>query len=108
MPYLTVLEDSGQRRHGVVEVDDAYEKVAKGISLDAVVTEEYVAVLEGSDGPAVQSAVHDVARPAPATETERVAVPVMRQVSTIMFVLEAVAGGKSPGLPFVIGFRPAG
>jgi hypothetical protein len=42
--------------------------------------------------------VHDVSRPAPPAETERVAVPVMRQVSTIVFVLEAVVSGKSSGL----------
>jgi hypothetical protein len=104
VPDFTVPEDSGQRRHGVGEVDDADEEVAKGVSLRAVVTEEYVVVLEGGDGPAVESAVYDVARPAPATETERVAVPVMRQVSTIVFVLQAMAGCKSPGLGVVLGF----
>jgi hypothetical protein len=104
VPDLTVPEDSGQRWHGVVEVDDTHEEVAKGVSLRAVVPEEYVVVLEGGDGPAVKSAVHDVARPAPATETKRIAIPVMRQVSTIVFVLEAVAGCESPGLVVVLGF----
>jgi hypothetical protein len=104
VPDFTVPEDRGQRWHAVVEVDDAHEEVAKGVSLRAVVTEEYIVVLEGGDGPAVESAAHDVARSAPATETERVAVPVMRQVSTIVFVLEAVAGCKSLGLGVVRGF----
>jgi ribosomal protein L15E len=102
VPDSTVPEDSGQRWHGVVEVDDTHEETAKGVSLRAVVTEEYVVVLEGGDGPAVETAMHNVARPAPATETERVAIPVMRQVSTIVFVLEAVAGRKSPGLGVVL------
>jgi hypothetical protein len=104
VPDLTVPEDSGQRWHRVVEVDDTHEEVAKGVSLLAVVTEEYVVVFEGGDGPAVERAMHDVACPAPATETERVAIPAMRQVTTIVFVLEAVAGGKSLGLGVVLGF----
>jgi hypothetical protein len=82
----------------VFEVDDTHEEVAKRVSLRAVVAEEYVVVLEGGDGPAVQGAVHDVARAAPPPQTERVAVPVVRQVSTIVFVLEAVVSGKSSGL----------